>query len=159
VVYLAEPLDSDAGRVSDGSIPTTRRSPKVRSSEVESFVAEMYERMRAGDGDGAAEMVADDGVLFVGTDTEEWWETTETVRAAFREQLEATGGFDISAGDVVAFADGDVGWFGDRPTMGMPDGSSMTMRMTGVVRKAGDRWVCVQGHLSVPADVNETLFE
>jgi ketosteroid isomerase-like protein len=131
-----------------------------RSAEVESFVEEMYARMRSGDGDAAGDLVADDaGVLFVGTDGDEWWETPDAVKAAFREQLEATGGFDIASGAIVAHADGDVGWFGDQPTMGMPDGSRVTMRMTGVVCRRDGAWTCVQGHLSVPADVNETLFE
>ena len=130
-----------------------------RSADVASFVEEMYTRMRSGDGDAAAALVADESVLFVGTDGDEWWATPDAVKTAFREQLEATGGFDITAGDIVAYASGDIGWFGDQPTMGLPDGSTVTMRMTGVVHKRNGAWTCVQGHLSVPADVNDTLFE
>ena len=51
-----------------------------RSGEVEALLKTMYDLMRAGDGDAAAQLIADgDGVLFVGTDADEWWNSTERV--------------------------------------------------------------------------------
>ncbi len=121
-----------------------------RSDEVEALLKTMYDLMRAGDGDAAAQLIADgDGVLFVGTDA---------ARGAFREQLEATGGFDIDPGDLRGYAEGDVGWFNDQPTMRLPDGTVVPMRMTGVAQRSDSTWVVVQGHLSVAASINETLF-
>jgi hypothetical protein len=130
-----------------------------RSDEVEALLKRLYELMRAGDGDRAVQLIADgDGVIFVGTDADEWWNSTSAARAALREQLEATGGFDIEPGDVRGYADGDVGWYDDQPTMRLPDGTVVPMRLTGVARRSGDSWVVVQGHLSVAASINETLF-
>ncbi len=130
-----------------------------RSDEVEALLKTMYDLMRAGDGDAAAQLIADgDGVLFVGTDADEWWNSTDAARGAFREQLEATGGFDIDPGDLRGYAEGDVGWFNDQPTMRLPDGTVVPMRMTGVAQRSDSTWVVVQGHLSVAASINETLF-
>jgi hypothetical protein len=97
-------------------------------------------------------------VLFVGTDAGEWWDSAHATRAALREQLEATGGFDIHPGELRGFADGDVGWFHDQPSIRMPDGTVVPMRMTGVAHHSGDSWVVVRGHLSVAASINETLL-
>lgn len=129
-----------------------------RSTDVEAFAERMYELMRAGDGDTLAALIADEGALFVGTDAEEWWDTPEASKAAFREQMEASGGFDIHAGGVVGYVDGDVGWLADQPVMRIGE-HEMTMRMTGVVRRDGDGWAIVQGHLSVAASVNDDLFD
>lgn len=130
-----------------------------RSADIEAQVNRMYDLMRAGDGDAAAQLIADgEGVIFVGTDADEWWNSTDAARAAFREQLEATGGFDIEPGDPRGYAEGNVGWFDDQPNMRLPDGTVVPMRMTGVVRRSDGTWVVVQGHLSVAASINERLF-
>jgi SnoaL-like domain len=131
-----------------------------RSPEIEQFVHGMYAAMRAGEGKAAAGMVADgDGVLFVGTDADEWWDSTSVARAAFQAQMEATGGFDMVNMDPRGYREGDVGWFSDQPGMRFPDGTVMPMRLTGVVRLSDGAWRMVQGHLSLPAAVNEELFE
>jgi hypothetical protein len=130
-----------------------------RSDEVEAVLKTMYDLMRAGDGDAAAQLIADgDGVLLVGTDSGEWWDNTDDARAALREQLEASGGFAIDPGEMRGYAEGDVGWFDDQPTMRLPDGTVLRMRMTGVAKRSDSTWVVVQAHLSVAASINETLF-
>jgi hypothetical protein len=129
-----------------------------RSREIEGFAERLYELMRAGDGAGAAALLADGDLVFVGTDPDEWWDTSEAAKAAFREQLEATGGFDIHSSRLVGFADGDVGWLADQPMMRI-GGQEVPMRMTGVVHRGADGWRMVQGHLSVAAQVNDDLFE
>jgi hypothetical protein len=98
-------------------------------------------------------------VLLVGTDSGEWWDNTDDARAALREQLGASGGgFDIDPGEMRGYAEGDVGWFDDQPTMRLPDGTVLRMRMTGVAQRSDSTWVVVQAHLSVAASINETLF-
>lgn len=130
-----------------------------RSAEVEAFAEVMYELMRAGDPDGTAALIADEGALFVGTDAAEWWDSSEVSKRAFREQMEASGGFDIrSSGDLVGFVDGDVGWVADRPVMRIGD-NEVTMRMTTVLLRTAGGWRVVQGHLSVAANVNDELFD
>jgi hypothetical protein len=91
------------------------------SDEVEAVPKRMYDLMRTGDGEAAAQLIADgDGVIFVGTDADEWWSSTDAARAAFREQLEATGGLDIEPGDLRGYADGDIGWLTTSPPYGRP---------------------------------------
>ena len=128
-----------------------------RSTEVEAFTRDFYALMQKGDGAGAAALLTDDTALFIGTDGDEWWDTPEAGKKAFKEQLEATGGFDIHANDPVGHAIGDVGWVADRPTMRIGD-QDMPMRMTCVLRRVDGSWRVAQGHLSVAADINNDLF-
>lgn len=128
-----------------------------RSTEVESFIEEMYALMRDGNGKACADLLDDEVTIFVGTDADEWWDTPAVSKAAFQEQLESTGGFAIAAGGPVGYADGDVGWAADQPTMRIGD-QSVPMRMTIVMRRVDGNWHIVQGHLSVAADINEGLF-
>ena len=128
-----------------------------RSTDVESFTEGMYAMMRAGDGAGAAALLDDEVTIFVGTDAEEWWDTPAVSKAAFREQLDATGGFEITAGGPVAYSDGDVGWVADQPTMRIGE-HEVPMRMTCVVRRVDGQWRVVQGHLSIAANINQDLF-
>ena len=130
-----------------------------RSDEIEAFLTNLYDLMRAGNGDAAAGLLAEGAeVLFVGTDADEWWDSSDTAKGAFRQQLEATGGFDIEPGDLRGFDDGDIGWFDDQPKLRMPDGTVVPMRLTGVARRSNGSWTLVQGHLSVAASINESLF-
>ena len=128
-----------------------------RSTEVESFIEEMYALMRDGDGKGCADLLHDEVTIFIGTDADEWWDTPAMSKAAFQEQLESTGGFDITAGGPVGYAEGDVGWAADQPTMRIGD-QSVPMRMTNVMRRVDGDWRVVQGHLSVAANINQDLF-
>jgi hypothetical protein len=130
-----------------------------RSGEIETFLKNMYDLMRAGDGEAAARLIADGtDVLFVGTDADEWWNSSDAAQGAFREQLEATGGFDIEPGELRGYDDGEIGWFDDQPKMRMPDGTIVPLRLTGVARRSNGGWTLVQGHLSVAASINESLF-
>lgn len=128
-----------------------------RSTEVESFIEEMYALMRDGNGKGCAALLDDEVTIFVGTDADEWWDTPAVSKAAFQEQLESTGGFDITSGGPVGHAQGDIGWVADQPTMRIGD-QSVPMRMTTVLRSVNGNWRIVQGHLSVATKVNEDLF-
>lgn len=130
-----------------------------RSDEVEALLKKMYELMRAGDGKAVAQVIAEAAnVLFVGTDADEWWDSSDAARSAFQEQLEATGGFDIEPGELRGYAEGDIGWFDDQPTLRLPDGAVVPMRLTGVAQRSDGTWTVIQGHLSVAASINETLF-
>ncbi len=119
----------------------------------------MYELMRGADADSLIELIDEDGVVFVGTDAEEWWEDDPAaLHAAIRDQLEATGGFDIVDEDPTGYSDGDIGWYSDDGSLRLPDGTVVPMRQTGVLRRVGGQWKFVQSHASVPADINQRLF-
>lgn len=128
-----------------------------RSTEVESFIGEMYAKMRDGDGQGCAELLDDEVTIFIGTDADEWWDTPATSKAAFQEQLDSTGGFDIAAGGPIGYAEGAIGWAADQPMMTIGD-QSVPMRMTAVLHRVDGDWRIVQGHLSVAANINQDLF-
>src|SRR4051794_14943142 len=88
-----------------------RRQMK-HSDEIEALVNQMFNYMRAGDGEAVGELIADDDdVLIVGTDTDEWWNSGSMAKQHIREQHEQAGGFDITVDVVNTYAHGDVGWF------------------------------------------------
>lgn len=72
-----------------------------RSREIEAFMGELYDAMVRGDAGRFDQVVSGgDAPLAIGSDPEEWWSGQETILAAFRGQLEATGGFPVRAGAV-----------------------------------------------------------
>lgn len=130
-----------------------------RSSDVETVVRRMYEGIRRGDADAVIELVAEDGVVFVGTDADDWWrDDLDALHAAIREQLGTTEGFDMFDEDPVCYSDGDFAWFSDQPSIRLPDGAVVPMRQTGALRRLDGEWRIVLSHLSVAANVNERLF-
>ena len=130
-----------------------------RSSEVEAAVRRLYDAMRDDDADLVGDLIADDDLVFVGTDVGEWWQDRPSMLDVFRDQLDSAGGFDIQDESPVGYAEGDVGWFADQPSMRLPDGAVVPMRHTGVLRRRDGDWLFVQSHLSVGAEINDELFE
>jgi hypothetical protein len=51
----------------------------------------------------------EEGVVFVGTDPDEWWEGFEAFREAMRAQSEGMGGMRIVPGELRAYREGEVG--------------------------------------------------
>jgi ketosteroid isomerase-like protein len=128
-----------------------------RSDELVQLTHAIYDAMANGDVAGFEAATLDD-VLVIGTDPQEWWTGRDTAAAAFRGQTEAMGGgFPVRAGDPVAYAHGDVGWVADRPTMTMPDGSSLEFRLTFVTVRTGGDWKLAQMHFSAGVS-NEEAF-
>lgn len=131
-----------------------------RSQSAEAAVRSMYEAIRAGDADTMLELVAEDGVVFVGTDADDWWrDDLDALHSAIREQLETADGFDILDEDPACYSSGDFAWFSDRPSIRLPDGAVVSMRHTGALRRVDGEWRIVLSHLSVAANINEHLFD
>jgi hypothetical protein len=131
-----------------------------RSRELEEVVRDAYGVMERGDVEGLdARMSKAEGTLMIGSDPDEWWEGSSTVRDAFRAQSEALGGgVSIVNGDPRAYVEGTIGWFADRPSIRLPDGNVLPTRITGVLRREDDgSWRWVQGHFSVGVG-NEAVF-
>lgn len=130
-----------------------------RSQSAEATVRRMYEAIRVGDAESVVDLVAEDGVVFVGTDADDWWRNDpDALHAAIRAQLEAADGFDITDADPVCYSDGDFAWFSDQLSIRLPDGTVVPMRQTGALRRLGSEWRIVLSHLSVAANINERLF-
>jgi ketosteroid isomerase-like protein len=130
-----------------------------RSTELEEFVRDSYAIMARGDVEAFdAAMSRSEGTLVIGTDPDEWWVGSPAIRAAFEGQTEAMGGgFPLVAGDIRAYVDGDVGWFADRPSFALPDGTELVIRLTGVLRREDGGWNWVQVHTSIGV-ANESAF-
>lgn len=105
------------------------------STEVRDAVARFYDRLSAGDADATATTISEDSDAFVigtqriGGGREEWLDSV-------RQNAEM--GVAFEAGTIRAWAEGDVGWAVDEPTVVLPDGTRLTMRMTAVLRREGD---------------------
>ena len=120
------------------------------SAEIRETVLRFYDALGSA---SAAEAVdetlsTDDAVTFIGTDPNEFWRGHDTITRIWGEQLRELGGFKLKPGKLVAFAEGDVGWFADDPTFELSEGEVAT-RITGVLRRENGGWKLVQGHASI----------
>ena len=98
-----------------------------------------------------------DGVLAIGTDPTEWWAGYATITKVFKAQLKETGGVQILADTPQAYRDGSIGWVAGRPTIKLPDGTEMPVRLTAVFQKEQNGWKIVQWHFSTGIS-NEDLI-
>ncbi len=101
-----------------------------------------------------------DDVIGIGSDPDEWWEGrsrfVEVVSAQVQEM--ASAGLRLTAGSPRIFERGEVLWAVDHPTLHMPDGSEVPMRVTMIaVSENGDLKIA-HGHYSVGA-ANEEVFQ
>ena len=130
-----------------------------RSAELEDFVRESYAIMLSGDVSALEAVLSrDEEIIMIGTDPDEWWEERDALLAAFRGQSEAMGGgITLTGGDPRAYVDGDVGWVADRPSYRLPDGTELSARITGVLRRENGNWRWVQSHSSIGV-ANEDAF-
>jgi hypothetical protein len=98
-----------------------------------------------------------EGVLAIGTDPTEWWAGYATITKVFKAQLKETGGVQILADTPQAYCDGSIGWVAGRPTLKLPDGTEMPVRLTAVFQKEQNGWKIVQWHFSTGIS-NEDLI-
>ena len=98
-----------------------------------------------------------DGVLAIGTDPAEWWTGYATITKVFKAQLKEAGGFQILADIPQAYRDGSIGWVAGQPTLKLPDGTEMPVRLTAVFQKEQNGWKIVQWHFSTGIS-NEDLI-
>ncbi len=99
----------------------------------------------------------EEGVLAIGTDPAEWWAGYATITRVFKAQLKETGEFEILADAPQAYSDGSIGWVADQPTLKLPDGTEMPIRLTAVFQKEQNDWKIVQWHVSIGIS-NEDLI-
>ena len=98
------------------------------------------------------------GVLFIGTDPAEWWAGFETIDRMFKADAHAQGpSYAIEPGQMQALEEGRVGWVADQPTLHLPNGHQVRVRVTTVLHRERGAWRIVQHHVSV-AVPNESLI-
>jgi hypothetical protein len=129
-----------------------------RSPELEEVIAGWFQSLTSGDGSWVDRHVSRDaGVVFVGTDPNEWLDG-ERAGAYLKSAVEALdGSVRFSPGEPVAHCEGNVGWGRTRPTVTLPDGRELNPRWSGVFRQEGGDWKAVQIHASVGIP-NDELF-
>ncbi len=89
-----------------------------------------------------------DGVIAIGTDPTEWWVGYATINNVFKAQLKEMGGVQIMADTAQAYRDGSIGWVAGQPTLKLPDGTEMPVRLTAVFQKEQNGWKIVHIHWS-----------
>ncbi len=110
------------------------------------------------DGDGATlagALSGSDGLVFIGTDPEEWFEDAPSIRNMLEAQAEA--GVKVRPGLIRAFEEGTVGWVADRGVFLLPDGGEAPFRITMVFHRENGAWKIVQEHASIGVR-NEEAF-
>ena len=129
-----------------------------QSSELQGFYLRICEAMTKGDhAFFASHFSQQDGVLAIGTDPTEWWVGYDTIARVFREQMEETGGFRIEADTPMAWCNGSIGWLAGRPTLRLPDGTELPVRLTAILQREPNDWKIVQWHFSTGI-ANEALL-
>lgn len=89
-----------------------------------------------------------DGVLAIGTDPGEWWVGHAVITGVFKAQLQEMGGIKVLPDTPLAYGDGSVGWVAGQPTIKIPDGTKIPVRLTVVFQKERNDWKIVQWHFS-----------
>ena len=90
------------------------------------------------------DLIAAGHVVFLGTAGHEWFEDRDRMRVAFGFE-----GVRFTPGSAPrAWAQGEVGWFIDTPTMEIAEGRIQVRTTIVVVREAG-RWKIIHAHYSV----------
>ena len=60
-------------------------------------------------------------------------------------------------GDLQCYREGSVGWTADRPTLRLPGGAEIPLRMTTVFHQEGGEWKMVQFHTSIGVPNTESV--
>ncbi|MDQ3930109.1 MAG: nuclear transport factor 2 family protein [Chloroflexota bacterium] len=131
------------------------------SAEVREIAMHYFDAMCRGDTPYLEQFVSrDDSTLLIGTDPNEWWTGYDRIMGIWKAQLEAMGGsFPITASNLQAYRDGNVGWFAAQPVLRLPDGTDLPFRMTAVVRQEDGDWKIVSSHASFGVPNEEAVGE
>lgn len=131
-----------------------------QSSELQGLYLQSCEAMSSGDhAFFERHFSQNDGVLAIGTDPAEWWSGYATISRIFREQMQEAGGFRILADSPEAYCEGTAGWVAGRPTLMLPDGVQVPVRLTAVFLKEEGAWKIVQWHFSTGIANKDLLGE
>ncbi len=105
-------------------------------------------RAKAGDADGVGELFAPGAAtLLVGSEPGDWYPGSEAAVVHLRESLEKYGVVPFEPYAPVAWSEGSVAWFADRPTIVFPQ-VKIPIRITGVAVGGAGGWRIVQIHFS-----------
>ncbi len=140
---------------------TTTATDTATTEEVRRFLADLYDAFATGDATAWVDrMTNDHAPVAIGTDPGEFWDEREHMVATMRAQAASmsAAGFRLRSGTARIGARGEVAWIADEPTMVLPDGREIPMRLTAVLTREDDGWRYAQVHLSV-GHPNEGLLD
>ena len=126
------------------------------SAAVREALLTFYQRFSAGNVNAFAQSIASWPDAFViGTGPAEWQDGRDTWIAGYEMQITAIPGLRVEAGNVRAYAEGALGFAADQPRFVLPNGLSIPMRLTAVLRLEGTTWKLLNAHFSagVPDEV------
>jgi SnoaL-like protein len=119
-------------------------------------VLRLYEAFSRGDADLMERLTSRrEGLVFIGTDPNEWWEEIALIRRML--QAQAGAGITVLPGEVRAYREGSVGWVADRGTFKLPDGSEVPFRLTAVFHQEDGDWKLIQQHASIGVSNEEAI--
>lgn len=117
------------------------------STELADLVRGMYAAVSdADEATLASALSGSHGLLFIGTDPDEWFDDTDAIRTMIKAQAEA--GVKVRPGPITAFEEGTVGWVADRAVFVLSDGREVPFRFTMVCHREDGDWKIVQEHAS-----------
>ena len=126
--------------------------PMERSQDLLDAYTRLFDDLSRGRVPSVDEYVSDSpAVSAIGSDPEEWWMGPETMRQVVAAQLEALasqGAQFIPAGPE-AWAEGDLGWVVDRPTIRLGDGKEVELRGTTIFHREHGAWKMIHQHASI----------
>ena len=127
-----------------------------RSADLAAATQKFYDAFSTGDADTVTGLMSTaDGLLFIGTDPNEWLTDHASVTALLAAQVGA--GVKVRGGDIQAFEEGAAGWVADRGAFILPDGTEAPFRLTAVFHRQDGEWRIVQAHASFPVSNDEAL--
>ena len=127
-----------------------------RSTELAAILQSIYTAVSNGDADTLTGMLSGrDGLVFIGTDPDEWFDDGDTIKAMVRAQ--AAAGVKVRAGTISAYEEGTVGWVADQATFVMADASEVPFRITAVFHRENGTWRLVQEHASIAVTNEDAL--
>jgi ketosteroid isomerase-like protein len=127
-------------------------------AELKDFILTFYRAVETGDMAAISNMTADEpGMLFVGTDADEWWEGRERLAQAASSQHQEAPGVTVRPGTITAYRQEDFGFVADRPSFVLANGEERSFRFTAVLRRDAAGWKLIQGHTSIGVPNEEVL--
>ena len=130
-----------------------------QSGEIRGFLSSLMETFgtpRMGHAFADA-MAGEPGVLMVGPDPAEWWGNADDIRRAMQAQSAELQGMALTVSHAEGWVQGDVGWGAAKADVTLPEGPTVTMRITATLARRPGGWKIVQCHASVGAANEEVI--